>query len=301
MDAVGQTAVPRRTRRRIAAGGRTSRQNPRLVPVALVVLGLGAAATALVATALDAVHSPDVATSLPAAVSTVAATASAVLLGWLAVCVVATAAEELAPRRGRARAAASPPVVRRAVAALLGVAAATSTVGTAAAQEPVSAHALPAAWPTAVGNVPGAVVGQTTTDDAGPAPDRPTGGPAHDGPVDDPADDETEAAAAAATIDLDPGWTPAVPPPAPRLAPSPELLTGVPRLVSTPEQDEIVVRRGDTLWDLAARTLPVTATDAEIATEWPRWYAANTDVVGPDPDLLVPGQRLRVPAGQAQR
>lgn len=81
--------------------------------------------------------------------------------------------------------------------------------------------------------------------------------------------------------------------------PSPELLTGVPRQVGDAEPDQVVVRRGDTLWDLAARTLPTTATDAEIATEWPRWYAANADVVGPDPDVLVPGQRLRVPAGQA--
>lgn len=57
----------------------------------------------------------------------------------------------------------------------------------------------------------------------------------------------------------------------------------------------VVVRRGDTLWDLARRHLPAGATDAQIAREWPRWYAANRAVVGPDPGLLLPGQRLRVP------
>ena len=31
--------------------------------------------------------------------------------------------------------------------------------------------------------------------------------------------------------------------------------------------------------------------------EWPRWYAANREVVGADPDLLVPGQQLAPPGG----
>ena len=61
----------------------------------------------------------------------------------------------------------------------------------------------------------------------------------------------------------------------------------------------MTVRRGDTLWDLAARGLGPAASDAEIAAEWPRWYAANRDVVGADPDLLLPGQQLLAPAGGA--
>src|SRR5690606_12139870 len=58
---------------------------------------------------------------------------------------------------------------------------------------------------------------------------------------------------------------------------------------------EIVVRRGDTLWDIAARHLGPTATAEEVAREWPRWYDANRQVVGPDPDLILPGQRLLPP------
>lgn len=58
----------------------------------------------------------------------------------------------------------------------------------------------------------------------------------------------------------------------------------------------VVVRPGDTLWSLTARHLGADATDAAISAEWPRWYAANAAAIGPDPDLLHPGQVLVVPA-----
>lgn len=58
----------------------------------------------------------------------------------------------------------------------------------------------------------------------------------------------------------------------------------------------VVVRAGDTLWSLTARHLGQDASDAEIAAAWPRWYEANARVIGPDPDLLHPGQVLVVPA-----
>jgi nucleoid-associated protein YgaU len=59
--------------------------------------------------------------------------------------------------------------------------------------------------------------------------------------------------------------------------------------------DTVVVRRGDCLWDIAARRLGPDATDAQIAAEWPQWYATNRAVIGDRPDLLEPGQRLRPP------
>jgi nucleoid-associated protein YgaU len=55
---------------------------------------------------------------------------------------------------------------------------------------------------------------------------------------------------------------------------------------------DVVVVRGDTLWDIAAHQLGTRADNAAIATEWPRWYAANRQVIGADPNLLLPGQRL---------
>lgn len=57
----------------------------------------------------------------------------------------------------------------------------------------------------------------------------------------------------------------------------------------------VVVRPGDCLWTIAARHLGPDATDARIAAEWPRWYVANRAVIGPDPSLIYPGQRLVLP------
>jgi nucleoid-associated protein YgaU len=61
------------------------------------------------------------------------------------------------------------------------------------------------------------------------------------------------------------------------------------------QDDEVVVRRGDTLWSLAERHLGPGATNGEIAVEWPHWFTANRAVIGDDPDHLVPGERLRPP------
>ena len=58
----------------------------------------------------------------------------------------------------------------------------------------------------------------------------------------------------------------------------------------------VVVVRGDTLWDIAARHLGPAATPAQIAAAWPAWYAANAATIGPDPGLIRPGQVLLVPA-----
>jgi len=57
----------------------------------------------------------------------------------------------------------------------------------------------------------------------------------------------------------------------------------------------VVVAPGDSLWSIAAQHLPAAATDALTAAAWPRWYAVNRSVIGDDPDLLLPGQRLTVP------
>ena len=46
---------------------------------------------------------------------------------------------------------------------------------------------------------------------------------------------------------------------------------------------------------IAAEALGPGADDAEVADAWRRLYRANRAAVGPDPDLIRPGQRLRVP------
>jgi hypothetical protein len=64
---------------------------------------------------------------------------------------------------------------------------------------------------------------------------------------------------------------------------------------------EVTVRPGDSLWVIAARRLAPSPTDAEVAAAWPAWYAANRQVIGPDPSLLKPGQRLRAPGPHRER
>jgi nucleoid-associated protein YgaU len=61
---------------------------------------------------------------------------------------------------------------------------------------------------------------------------------------------------------------------------------------------EHVVVRGECLWDIAAEWLERRspgATAAEVAGASREWWQANAAVIGPDPDLLLPGQVLRPP------
>ena len=58
----------------------------------------------------------------------------------------------------------------------------------------------------------------------------------------------------------------------------------------------VVVVPGDTLWGIAARELGGEPSNREIAERWPRWYASNRAVIGADPDLILPGQRLSSPS-----
>ncbi len=80
-------------------------------------------------------------------------------------------------------------------------------------------------------------------------------------------------------------------------ASTPDLDPALTRFGGPSGRSTVVVLRGDTLWSLAAAHLGPGATDAEIARAWPRWFAANEAVIGPNPDLLLPGQILSVPVG----
>jgi nucleoid-associated protein YgaU len=65
--------------------------------------------------------------------------------------------------------------------------------------------------------------------------------------------------------------------------------------------EPVGVRPGDSLWAIAARHLGPDATDAQIAAEWPRWYAANRAVIGDDPDIIEVGQQLLPPDKERAR
>lgn len=58
---------------------------------------------------------------------------------------------------------------------------------------------------------------------------------------------------------------------------------------------DVVVRPGDTLWSLARDALPGPTGERAVAQRCRRIYALNRRVVGPDPDLIRPGEHLRLP------
>lgn len=108
-------------------------------------------------------------------------------------------------------------------------------------------------------------------------PERPPPGDAGPSPTVEPSP----------TSSPEPPTPPPEPPPAPPPAPPPDS--------GSAPTCTLTVRAGDTLWGLAAERLGPTATDAEIDRAWRADYAVNAAVVGPDPDLIVPGQVLVVP------
>jgi LysM domain-containing protein len=81
--------------------------------------------------------------------------------------------------------------------------------------------------------------------------------------------------------------------------PRPQLLSGLPlperaEGAARPPSRTVVVHRGDTLWAIADRDLPPDAGAAAISGRWHAVYRRNRGVVGPDPDLILPGQVLKL-------
>jgi hypothetical protein len=79
----------------------------------------------------------------------------------------------------------------------------------------------------------------------------------------------------------------------------PDVLTGLPLPERAegpahpqPRRPEVTVRRGDSLWLIAVRDLGGHPSDVDISVRWQQVYAANRAVIGPDPDLVRPGQVL---------
>jgi len=139
-------------------------------------------------------------------------------------------------------------------------------------------------------------------------PTEPSSGPAVDAPAQSPSSSAPPPVAAPRPDHVPLGGllggsqrTAPPPPAAPR--PDAPAQAGAGRDIAPPPVAEsgasavsIVVLRGDSLWSLARRALGQDATDAQVTAEWERWYAANSDVIGHDPDLIRPGQVLQVPS-----
>ncbi|WP_394938902.1 LysM peptidoglycan-binding domain-containing protein [Psychromicrobium sp. YIM B11713] len=113
-----------------------------------------------------------------------------------------------------------------------------------------------------------------------------------------------------ASAPIDPRWQPEpLPEPpesaiSPLPAPKPQtrrpvepglLIAPAPRQALSGQDRFQTVRPGECLWQLVKRVLGPRATDLEIAEEWPRWYQANRELIGPDPDFVLAGQLLMAP------
>ncbi len=204
----------------------------------------------------------------------VVASAATVACGWLALLLLSGAADLLRPQSQRH--ASRSPLVTRVSAVLLAVAlgqpvamAATDSL----ASPPSRSATLPA---------PMSLPDGSRHDGPGTAPDPGWTLPEPGSTLPEPGSTLPE-----------PGWTPQAASPHPSADGS---------LVSRGRESSgtVVVQRGDTLWDIAARHLGAGASPASIAEHWPRWWAANAEVIGADPDLILPGQVLRPPALPAQ-
>jgi hypothetical protein len=191
-----------------------------------------------------------------------------------------------------------PAGARRAAALALGVG--------LAAGAPLLAACTPAAA------APAAATATASPAAAGEAvPDWPSSGAPTAGPVPDwPRTPATPTASPTASP-----WPAPTPAPAPTAAPSPDPAPApapvptspapAPRQADVdpdwplPDPGDHVVLRGECLWDIAAADLRDRTgrepTSGETAAAVRAWWQLNTDVIGPDPDLLLPGQVLRPP------
>lgn len=216
-----------------------------------------------------------------------AALAAWVGLGWLCVTVLLEVASTLPGAAGRGCAAiaarTSPILVRRMVQAVIGlsVLAGPMSAGSAFATGPSTTTSTSTELDRPVSTVAPTLTANRAAPVMSTAPVISTAPPSLDRP-------------AAAFIASAPPV--ATRPSVPRVA----LVTGTAhRDAGDPSDRGYVVRRGDTLWDIAARHLGPHATSVDISRAWPKWYDANRAAIGTDPSVIRPGEVLVPPSNSA--
>ena len=211
------------------------------------------------------------------------------VLGWWALGLAAAVVSAILARLGRVRAAGafarlSPGFLRRLAAAALGVQLITAPVPAALA----SIQTAGVGTAATVGVMQSAqITGHGRTEGQESADLRRI--TAVQGGAVNPSWQLESAAGGEDSTAVDPAWKPAAD------TVSPSLLVPPGLRAEAPSGEKVTVMAGDTLWDLAAAQLGSLATSTEVAELWPRWYELNRLVVGPDPDILLPGQILVVP------
>jgi nucleoid-associated protein YgaU len=198
-------------------------------------------------------------------------TAGLIVITWWIMSLVIAVAAALLARLGQTRAAAatgrfSPAFMRRLVLAAVGLQLMSAPLATAAT--PPFSHGTGQPAPGAVATA----VSTAWARSAAPAPPPEPDDPAGKSPV-------------------DARWKPLPP-----VVDTGPLTARHVRTEDTPGTGrEVTVRPGDSLWSIAAAALGPFASDADIAREWPRLYAANRAAVGANPHFLRPGLVLVLP------
>ncbi|WP_432486833.1 LysM peptidoglycan-binding domain-containing protein [Kineococcus sp. SYSU DK018] len=156
------------------------------------------------------------------------------------------------------------------------------------------ARGVPAPVRRVVALVVGLAVGTGAASAASAAPRAPEAGWAANAPLEPGTSTSGDLPTDLPVTTPDPAWAPL---PEPRTAPAlPSAdLPGGTRPVVADTGAEVVVQRGDSLWSLARALSGPDADAGDVLQEQQRLYAANADVIGADPDLLLPGQVLRLP------
>lgn len=245
---------------------------------------------------------------------------------WLAVSVLVTLAGECPGWTGRIGRALSrrivPATVRRTLQLSLGLTVAVGALGATTASAtappvtapPVTAATSSAAAPSAGSpSAPGPLAASLDWPTTGAVPSTSL--------RDEPREDAPSAAAATPPPSATPSATPSVAPapsalasvgtptstlapaPAPTDASGPEPPTAPavpdrPSPATSTSATSVRVEAGDSLWSISRAHLEsggASATPADIAGAWPQWWEANRQLVGDDPDLLLPGTQLTPP------
>lgn len=196
----------------------------------------------------------------------VTATGACAVVAWCALVVVFVAMGSAPGRLGavaeRAARLLAPAVTRHRTRVILGITVTAAQVGLVVS--PVVAAPGPAVSSAATAT---AVPMSSAIDDLPPIGRLPSvAGPPPNQPRHDPSP-------------VEPAPTPEPPQPDPRGHPPARVTVGA----------------GDTLWAIAADHLDEAAPETDVARAWPLWFAANRDVIGPDPDLIRPGMVLVEP------
>ncbi|GGH97746.1 LysM peptidoglycan-binding domain-containing protein [Arthrobacter liuii] len=246
--------------------------------------------------------------SVEAILAAVATAAGTGLLLWWVLSFLGAGASVLLDRVGRRRAASaarrlSPAFMQRAVVAALSIqlvtGAAANAVMPAPGPEwtPTQGHSSSApSFPATPDDAPTPYATETRRGMQVPRQLVPAEEPSASRVGPSPAWSPTTQPSATA---LNPGWQPAglVVEPGLLAAPGTRAMAG-PQQVTPAKGSQagaVTVLAGDTLWDIVSAHLGPEASDVDIALEWPRWYAANRELIGGSPDVLLPGQILQAP------